>query len=82
MVLKTIVRVGVRQKSNAKIGLMSYNPTPVTLVPHPAHPRDAAITTVIGSGIEEPRTVHNALVAIAAVAAAQAETVMSVPLVA
>lgn len=65
---------------------MSYNPTPVTLALHPAHllvrPRDADITTVIGSEIEEPITVHNAPVVIAVVAAAQVDTAMPVPLVA
>lgn len=65
---------------------MSYNLTPVTLALHPAHPlvgpRGAGITTVTGSEIEETTTVHNAPVVIAAVPAAQVETVMPVPLVA
>lgn len=64
---------------------MSYNPAPVTLALHPAHPlvrpHDADITTVIGSEIEEPATAHNAPVVTAAVVAAQVETAMSVPLV-
>lgn len=65
---------------------MSYNPAPVTLALHPAHPlvhpRDAGIMTVIGSEIEEPAIAHIAPVVTAAVAAAQVETAMSDPLVA